>query len=497
MLTFRPVLLVTGVLVAALGIAMLIPMTADLLTTDEVHRSDWAAFGIGAIICVLTGLAAAASSWGAIDRISVRQGFLLTALSWISLVFFAAIPLSLGGLQLSYVDAFFEAMSGLTTTGSTVVIGLDDAPPGALLWRSMLQWFGGVGIVIMAFAVLPALRVGGMQIFKSEAWDMSEKFIANAAQYSLALTGIYGFFTVLCFLCLWAFGMPPWHALNHAMTTVATGGFSTKDASLGAFLTVGRAPLDMVVTFFMIIGSLPFGIFLIAFMRGAWGRLFSDSQIQFFLFIVVSLTIIMMFRILSIFDFSELTREQEIFTAFRLAVFNVVSIITGTGYSTTDYNAWGPFAVGFFFCIMFIGGCAGSTSCGLKIFRFQVALAAMKVYAQRLAHPNGVFVARYNGRVLTDDVFVSVLSFFFVYFASFATLAVLLSAVGLDTLTALSSAGTAIANVGPGLGEVVGPAGNFASLPDAAKILMSIGMLIGRLEFFTIFVLFSPMFWRG
>ncbi len=491
MFTLRPVVLVTGALVAVLGFTMLIPMLADLSSADEVHRADWAGFAIGAIAAVFIGGGAAAASWGPIESLNVRQGFLLTASSWLALVIFAAIPLSMGGLQLSYVDAFFEAMSGITTTGSTVVTGLDDAPPGALLWRSMLQWFGGVGIIIMAFAVLPALKVGGMQIFKSEAWDTTEKFIANAAQYSLALTMIYVLFTALCFLSLWAFGMPAWHALNHAMTTVATGGFSTKDASLQAFLTVGRAPLDMVVTIFMIMGSLPFGIFLAALLRGAWRRLFTDSQIQFFLAIVAVLTMIMMFRVLALFD------DITLFTAFRLAVFNVVSVITGTGFATTDYNAWGPFAVGFFFCIMFIGGCAGSTSCGMKVFRFQVALAALTVYVRRLAHPNGVFVARYNNRPLTDDVFVSVLSFFFVYFASFATLAVLLSGFGLDTLTALSAAGSAIANVGPGLGDTIGPAGNFASLPDPAKLLLAAGMLLGRLELFTILVLFSPTFWRN
>lgn len=490
MLTFRPVVLVTGALIAALGFTMLIPMLADLLSADEVHRADWAAFAIGAIISVLVGGGAAAASWGPIDRISPRQGFLLTASSWFALVLFAAIPLTLGGLELSYVDAFFEAMSGLTTTGSTVVTGLDDAPPGALLWRSMLQWFGGVGIIIMAFAVLPALRVGGMQIFKSEAWDTSEKFIANAAQYSLGLSLIYAFMTALCFLLLWAFGMPAWHALNHAMTTVATGGFSTKDASLGAFLTMGRAPLDMVVTVFMIISSLPFGIFLAALVRGDWRRLFTDSQIQFFMGILVVLTFVMMIHVQSIFD-------TDLFTSFRLAAFNIVSILTGTGYATTDYYAWGPFAVGIFFCIMFIGGCAGSTSCGMKVFRFQVALAALIVYARRLAHPNGVFVARYNHQPLTDDVFVSVLSFFFVYFATFATIAVLLSGMGLDSLTALSAAGSAIANVGPGLGEVIGPTGNFSTLPDAAKLVLAGGMLLGRLELFTILVLFSPAFWRN
>lgn len=491
MLALRPVLLVTGVLVAALGLAMLIPMGVNLLSADETHRADWAAFAIGAIIAVFSGGGAAAATWGPIERISVREGFLLTAASWLSLVVFGAVPLALGGLNLGYIDAFFEAMSGLTTTGATVVTDLDHAPPGALLWRSMLQWFGGVGIIIMAFAVLPALKVGGMQIFKSEAWDTSEKYIANATQYSLMLTQIYVFFTVLCFIALWAFGMPAWHALNHAMTTVATGGFSTRDASLGAFLTVGRAPLDLIVTLFMIIGSLPFGIFLAGLMRNDWRRLVTDSQIRFFMLVVAGLTIIMMFRVLSIFE------DVALFTAFRLAVFNVVSILTGTGYATTDYNAWGPFAVGFFFCIMFIGGCAGSTSCGMKIFRFQVALAALRIYSRRLAHPNGVFVARYNGRPLTDDVFVSVLSFFFVYFATFATIAVLLSGLGLDTLTALSAAGSAIANVGPGLGEIVGPAGNYATLPDAAKLILTAGMLLGRLELFTILVILTPAFWRG
>ena len=489
MFNLRPVVLVTGALVATLGILMFIPMAADLLAADAVHRANWSAFAIGAIISILAGAGAAGASWGSIDRISVRQGFLLTASSWFALVLFAAIPLAIGALQLSYVDAFFEAMSGLTTTGATVITGLDDAPPGVLLWRSMLQWFGGVGIIIMAFAVLPALRVGGMQIFKSEAWDTSEKFMANATQYSLALTIIYFVFTAICAFLLWFLGMPGFDAVNHAMTTVATGGYSTKDASLGAFLTVGRAPLDLVVTFFMIVGSLPFGLFLVALLRGDWRRLVFDSQIRFFLIVVFFLTGAMMVQVLSVFDI-------DLFTAFRLAAFNVVSIITGTGYATTDYGAWGPAAIGFFFCIMFIGGCAGSTSCGMKIFRFQVALAALKVYGRRLAHPNGVFVAHYNGRPLTNDVFVSVLSFFFVYFASFATLAVLLAAVGLDSMTALSGAGSAIANVGPGLGDIIGPAGNYAPLPDVAKLLLAAGMLIGRLEFFTIFVLFSPYFWR-
>ena len=484
----RPIILVTGALVAILGVTMLIPMLADFFSTDAADQRNWTAFGASAVISNFVGVGMVAASWGTITEITVRQGFLLTAASWIALVVFAALPLRLGVLDLTYTDAFFEAMSGITTTGSTVITGLDDAPPGLLLWRSMLEWFGGVGIIIMAFAVMPALRVGGMQIFKSEAWDTSEKFVSNATNYSLYLTLIYAFFTVLCFFLLWAFGMTPFDALNHAMTTVATGGFSTKDASLGAFL-VSETPIDLIVCVFMIIGSLPFGIFLAALLRGQVSRLLTDSQIRFFMGTVALFTLVMMLYVYARFEVTP-------FTAFRLAFFNVVSILTGTGFATTPYDTWGGFAVGFFFCIMFIGGCAGSTSCGLKIFRFQVALTAMRVYAKKLAHPNGVFVARYNGRPLDNDVFVSVLSFFFVYFAGFATLSVLLSGFGLDPLTAISSAATAIANVGPGLGPVVGPTGNFATLPDGAKWLMSIGMLFGRLEFFTLLVILTPGFWN-
>ncbi|MGE0408519.1 MAG: TrkH family potassium uptake protein [Amphiplicatus sp.] len=490
MQTFRPVFLVAGALLAALGATMLIPMLADLLARDPAHRQDWTAFATSAIVTIFIGGGAAAASWGPIDSLNARQGFLLTSVTWLVLAIFGAMPLAIGALKLSYADAFFEAMSGITTTGSTVIVGLDDAPPGVLLWRSMLQWFGGVGVIIMAFAVLPALKVGGMQIFKNEAWDISEKFIANAAQYSLALSVIYVFFTALCFMLLWAFGMSAFDAVNHALATISTGGFSTRDASLGAFLYSGRAPLDLVVALFMVIGSLPFGIFLAAALRGAWRRLFEDSQIQFFIGLLVILIAVMTVYLYSRF-------EVEPFLAFRLATFNVVSVMTGTGFVSSDYGNWGAFSVGFFFAIMFIGGCAGSTSCGLKVFRFQVALAALSVYARRLAHPNGVFIAHYNGRPLSDDVFVSVLSFFFVYFASFATLSVLLAGFGLDVVTAISAAGTAIANVGPGLGETVGPAGNFASLPDGAKWLMAAGMMLGRLEFFTVIVLFAPAFWRG
>ncbi len=490
MINFRPVFLSIGVLTAALGVTMLVPLVADLAQDDPLRREDWRAFAAAAIVSILVGVSAASASWGRIERMTVRQGFLITSLSWIVMVFFASLPFYFGNYDLSFTDAFFEAMSGLTTTGSTVISGLDNAPAGLLLWRSILQWIGGIGIVLMAIAILPMLSVGGMQLFRIESAGTSDKILPGALQIATAITGLYAFFTALCFLIYWIMGMNAFDAANHAMTTIATGGFSTKDLSFGHFLTDPdvQGPIDLVAVTFMIIGSLPFALYLLA-LRGSWQSLFSDSQVRFFFFMAGLFMTIVMLKIFSDYQYS-------LFTAFRLSSFNVVSIMTGTGYASTDYWLWGPFAHGFFFCIMFIGGCAGSTSCGMKVFRLQVAFAALSVYGRRLVFPHGVFVAHYNGRPLTDEVFISVLSFFFVYFAVFATVAVILSMFQLDPVTALSAAGTAIANVGPGLGDVIGPSGNFQSLPDGAKWTLSVAMLLGRLEFFTVLVLFAPSFWR-
>ncbi len=486
MLDFRPVLLVIGIFVAMFGALMLIPMLADLVSGDP----DWRAFGLSALLAGGFGGGLTAASWGRIESISARQGFLVTTLSWLALVLVASVPLMLGSMELSFTDAFFEAMSGLTTTGATVVVGLDDAPRGFLLWRSILQWIGGVGVVIMAIALLPFLSVGGMQLFRLESSDQSDKILPGASQIATAITSLYVTFTVLCFLSYRAMGMNAFDALNHAMTTIATGGYSTRDASFGYFLSDPniRGPIDLVATFFMIMGALPFGVYLLM-LRGRLNAFGNDAQVRFFLAAAATFILIVGTRIVSALDF-------DTFTGFRYAAFNVVSVMTGTGYATTDYGLWGSFAAGFFFCIMFVGGCAGSTSCGLKIFRLQVAFAALWVYARRLAHPHRIVTARYNGQAITDDVFLSVMSFAFAYFTCFATIAVLLSLFQLDAVTALSAAGSAIANVGPGLGPIIGPAGNYASLVAPVKWILAFAMLLGRLEIFTVLVLLAPGFWR-
>jgi trk system potassium uptake protein TrkH len=489
MIEIRPVLQIVGLFVAVLGATMLLPVLADLIDGSPAARLDMLAFLASSILCMTVGGGLAATAWGRIEALSTRQGFVITTASWLALVCAASVPLFLGEGRMSVTDAFFEAMSGLTTTGSTVVTGLDTKPPGFLLWRSLLQWIGGIGVIIMAIAILPFLSVGGMQLFRLESSDKSDKVLPGADELAAALFFLYLGLTALCFTFYWLFGMEAFDAMNHAMTTVATGGYSTKDASFGHFTAEGatRGPVDVVAIVFMILGSLPFGLYILA-LRGQGRSLWRDSQSRFFLAVAALFTSVVAFRIVSSLGYDPLAGT-------RTAAFNIISIMTGTGYATTNYNAWGPFAVGFFFCVMFVGGCAGSTSCGLKIFRLQVAFSALSVYIQKLSHPHRMTVARYNGRPLDDSVFRSVLSFFFIYFATFATVAVLLSLFDLDPVTALSSAGTAIANVGPGLGEVVGPAGNFSTLPAGAKWIMSVAMLLGRLEFLTVLVLFVPSFW--
>lgn len=481
MIDLRPILLIVGVLTCALGVFMFAPALVDL----AYGGPDWRGFALSAGLVIFVGGSLAAANWGHAGALTVQQGFLLTVSIWLTLVAAAALPFVLTSQNMTYTDSFFEAMSGLTTTGATVITGLNEASPAILIWRSILQWLGGVGIVIMAIAILPMLQVGGMQLFRNESSDNSEKILPRASQIAGSITRLYLALSFLCFIAYWSVGMGGFEAAAHAMTTIATGGFSTRDESFGAFVYTGA---DMICTLFMILGSLPFGLYLLA-VRGDVAPLWRDAQVRFFLgaalIFVGAMTV-----------FQTVMGVNAEAGRLRDAAFNVVSIMTGTGYATTDYGAWGPFAVAFFFCVMFVGGCAGSTSCGLKIFRLQVALAALRVHMRRVSSPHGIFRRRYNGAALTDDVYRSVFSFFFVYLASFGLFAVLLSIIGLDPLTAMSSAGSAIANVGPGLGDIVGPAGTYEPLPDAAKWTLAAAMLLGRLELFTVLVLFAPSFWR-
>ncbi|MBT6085717.1 MAG: TrkH family potassium uptake protein [Rhodospirillaceae bacterium] len=479
---FRPVFLVIGILLSTLAVMMAVPGVVDYFA----GHPDWEVFMVSAGVTLFVGVATALTCRTGSARMVPRQAFVMTTLSWIALALFAALPLKFSELNLSFTDAVFEAMSGLTTTGSTVITGLDHAPPGVLIWRAILQWLGGIGIIVMAIAVLPMLRVGGMQLFRMESSDQSEKALPRAAQIATAIGVIYLILTGIWALAYWFAGMRGFDAVAHAMTTIATGGFSTSDESIGHFDSIW---VDYIAVAGMIIGALPFVLYLKT-IQGEWGALYRDTQVQWFITAVVLI-------ILVIAGWLWLERNASLEHALRLAAFNIVSIITGTGYATDDFSQWGHFALPIFFFIMFVGGCAGSTTCGIKVFRIQVLYAAARTQIHHLLQPHGIFVPYYNRQPISDEVITSVLSFFFMWFFTFCLLALGLGFLGLDFITAFSSAASAIANVGPGLGPIVGPAGTFQPLPDAAKWLLTAGMLLGRLELFTVIVLFTRSFWRG
>jgi trk system potassium uptake protein len=479
---FRTIFTVIGALTAALGVAMMFPALADIVAGHD----DWIVFFTSGLITMVCGAGLWASSAGGTSTLNLRQAFLMTALIWVVLTAFGALPLYLSELELSFTDAMFEAMSGITTTGATVITSLDTAPPGVLLWRGLLQWMGGLGVIVMAIAVLPMLRVGGMQIFRAEAFETPDKLLPRAAQIAGAMTTIYCILTFTCAILFWVCGMEVFDAVAHALSTVATGGFSTRDASMAAF---ENPAVHYVACVFMILGALPF-ILYIGVLQGSFVQLWRDSQVRLFLILIGIATLLICYV-----QLVQNLHEGEL--AFRQALFSVVSIITGSGFAIADYSAWGPFSVALFFVIMFIGGCTGSTSCGIKIFRFQVLARDLYQHIRQIAVPSMVYVKRYNGRTLPDSVSSSVQSFVFVYFATFMVLAILLSMTDMDSLEALSAAATAIANVGPGLGPEIGPSGNFAALSDVSKWLMTVGMLVGRLEVLVILVLFTPRFWRA
>jgi trk system potassium uptake protein TrkH len=469
MLDVRPVGYVIGLLVAALGVTMFAPLLADF----NAGNGHWPVFLESAVITILVGgLVALACQNGVSQGLSIRQTFLLTTLVWLALPLFGSLPFLLGDAELNFTDAFFEAMSGLTTTGATVIVGIENLPEGLKLWRSIMQWLGGIGIIVVAMVFLPELRVGGMQIFQSEAFDTMGKILPRAAEISSRISVIYVAITLLCALSYSIAGLNAFDSITHAMTTVATGGFANYDSSFGAF------------------GALPFVRYVQLISGGGAKPLWADSQIRTFFFVIFSLVFVMTLWLWQTFHgFSEL--------GFREALFNVVSILTGTGYASADYMQWGPFAVTMFFFIGLIGGCAGSTACSVKIFRYQLLFASIKAQIRRIHSPHGVFTPRYQGRPVGDDILNSVMAFFVAFMVAIGVVGVLLALTGLDFITSISGAAAALANVGPGLGNEIGPAGNYAGLNDAAKWILAMAMLVGRLEIMAVFTIISWHFWRA
>ncbi|MGR3501234.1 TrkH family potassium uptake protein [Pseudaestuariivita sp.] len=482
MFDIRPVGYVIGLLVSVLGATMLLPLVVDLWE----GRGHWPVFAESAILTVFCGLVISISCSNGVGRgLSLQQTFLLTTGVWFALPLFGAIPFMLGATGAGFVDAYFEAMSGLTTTGATVFTGLDDLPKGLLLWRGILQWLGGIGIIVVAMVFLPELRVGGMQIFRSEGFDTFGKILPRATEISARISTIYIGLTFACALAYALCGMAPFDAAVHAMTTLSTGGFANADASFGAY--AGAA--EYVAVVFMLASAMPYVRF-VQITAGTARPLFQDPQVRTFLSLVFAITALI--TLSYVLRFERISEE-----ALRQALFNTTSIITGTGYSSTDYQLWGPFVVAVIFFTGLIGGCAGSTSCSVKVFRYQILFASIRAQVRRILAPHGVFTPKYNGRPVDEDVLNSVMAFFVLYFVTLGGVSVALSLAGQDIVTAVSGAAAALSNIGPGLGDQIGPAGNFAGLGDTEKVILTLAMLVGRLELMAVFVLFTARFWRA
>ncbi|QBF32720.1 TrkH family potassium uptake protein [Thalassococcus sp. S3] len=482
MLDMRPVGYVIGLLVAVLGAAMLLPMLIDIAD----GRGHWPVFLQSAVITTLTGgLIALSCANGVKEGLTIQQTFLLTSGVWLALPVFGAIPFIVGATDLRFVDAFFEAMSGLTTTGSTVVTGLAELPRGILLWRGILQWLGGIGIIVVAMVFLPELRVGGMQIFRSEGFDTFGKILPRAGEIASRISVIYVGLTMACAMAYLATGMTTFDATVHAMTTVATGGFANYDRSFAVF----GPGTEYVAVIFMLLAALPFVRF-VQLTAGNPQPLLRDSQIRAFFGTACVLVLI-----ITIWQVAQTDTPNE--TAFRKTLFNTVSLLTGTGYASANYMLWGAFPVAVLFFTGLIGGCAGSTSCSIKVFRYQLLFASIRAQILRIRSPNGMFIPRYEGRAVGDDVLNSVMSFFMFFIVTLGLISVALGMTGLDLITSVSGAAAALANIGPGLGAQIGPAGNFAGLNDTAKWILSFAMLLGRLELLAVYAILTVQFWRA
>ena len=479
---FRSVLNIIGLLLCIEALAMLIPMMVDLL----YQKPDWEKFFFSSIITFFIGLVLYFSFKKEKILIKVRQAFVLTIFSWIIIAVFASLPFVFSSANLNYTDAFFESISGITTTGATVINNLDDLNEGILIWRSLLQWFGGIGIIVLAMAILPTLQIGGMQLLHMEQDDPYEKTLPKINHFIIEIFSLYLGLTIFCALLYYFFGMSGFDAILHSMTTISTGGFSAHNSSFGFF---DSSSIETISIIFMIVGSLPFVVYL-KFMHGDRSSIIKDDQIKLF-----ALIIILLIGLTTLW-LQKNSLHGDFLHSLRLSAFNITSILTGTGYTSTDYNTWGSFGLVIMIIIMFIGGCAGSTTGGIKIFRLQLLFRGTKTQIKKLTQPHGVFLTSFNGRSVTDDTFNSIMGFFFMYILIFIFASIALSFFNIDFLTSFSAAASAISNVGPGLGTTIGPASNYSLLPDGAKWILSFTMLVGRLELFTFLVLLSLSFWK-
>ena len=479
--SLRTLAFINGIFLITLAVSMLVPV-GTLLVFEQTRGIN--AFLWSSLITFVAGIALVAQGRPQEGQLRPRDMYMLTVSSWVMVSIFAALPFIFAE-HASITDAYFESMSGITATGATIFTGLDSMSPGTLIWRSLLHWLGGIGFIAMAVAILPMLRIGGMRLFQTESSDRSDKVMPRSHMVAKYMVVAYVGLSGLAVLGFWLAGMGLFDSVNHAMSAIATGGFSTSDASLGKWQ---QPAVHWVAVVVMILGSLPFVLY-VATLRGNYRALLRDEQVRGFIQVLL-------ISWLALASWYTLTTELHWLEALRHVAVNITSVMTTTGFAVGDYHLWGPFASMIFFYLGFVGGCSGSTAGGLKIFRFQVAYILLKANLKQLVHPRAVIKQNYNRHRLDEDIVRSILAFSFFFTITIATLALALAFCGLDWITALTGAAATVSGVGPGMGPIIGPAGNYAGLPEIAKWLLSIGMLLGRLEILTVLVLLFPAFWR-
>ena len=482
MATNKTVFFIIGILIVVLGVSMLAPYSMQLIYNENSHS-----FVSSSFVTIFIGILFILSNLEREFKLNLRQTFLFSTLAWLTVALFGSLPFILSPKEFTFSEAFFESMSGITTTGATIITDLDNSPKSILLWRSIMQWLGGIGIVVMAITILPLLKVGGMQLFKMEGQDTAEKILPRTAEVASIIIATYLTLTFVCGFLYWIFGMSIFDSVSHAMTTIATGGFSTHNESIGFFK---NSHIEIIACIFIVLGSIPF-ISYLKFVKGNKKIFFQDVQIKGMIYLLI-FSVVIMFLYLLFIDY-----ESNAFDKIRISSFNVISILSGTGYVTDDFGLWGKFSLIFFLFLMFVGGCAGSTACGITIFRLQMLFIFLINQIKKLTSPNSIIITKYNNQKISDSFINSVIVFIFSFLFIFLIIAMLLSISGLDFLTAISGAASAISNVGPGLGDMIGPNSNYKSIPDFSKWILSIGMLLGRLELFAVLVLFFPSFWRN
>ncbi len=480
MSNYKTVFFTLGILQIILGLSMIAPILAQFF-----YKELDSSFISSGIVTIIFGVLFLLSNLDHDKKINLPQAFLLTALSWLSIAIFGSLPFIFSEIELSVTDAFFESMSGITTTGSTIITNLNETPKSILLWRGMLQWLGGIGIIVMAITLMPLMNIGGMQLFIISTSDTPEKILPRSKQIALRLILVYTGLTFICALFYKIFGMNFFDSIVHSMTTIATGGFSNYNESIGYF---DSSLIEFTSIIFIILGSIPF-IAYIKYLNGDKKIFFKDTQIKTFIKIVI-------FSILLMYLYLLIKNQSSFDTSIRSVAFNVISILTGTGYVTQNFSDWGQFPLIYFLILMFIGGCAGSTACGIKIFRVQILFQFIAVQLKKIIYPRGIFKIKYESNNIDEKFLASIISFIFLYIVIFFVITALLSTSGLDLTTSISAAATSISNVGPGLGDIIGPNGNFSNLSDFSKWILSLAMILGRLELFAVLVLFIPSFWR-